>query len=120
MKADIRDIDDIKFLVDSFYRSAGSDNLLGPIFHGLSDSRGYRDALYGYWNEVLLNQKASTSKPFPKHIEQMFSTQHFIRWLTLFLETIDAHYSGNTAEKAKLMVIRKSEEFQTGMELYRF
>lgn len=121
MKTDIKSREDIERLVDSFYNKAGSDDLLGPIFHKLSESQIYRQTLYQYWKDALLSPGPDlNSRQFPKHLERMFTTQHFIRWLSLFLDTIDANYSGHTAEKAKVIVIKKSEEFQGRMELYRF
>lgn len=120
MHTDINTIDDIRILVDSFYKRAGKDNLLGPIFSRIADTRPQRETLYAYWNKVLLDQKHGGREPFPEHIRLMFSTRHFIRWLTLFLETIDLLYTGTTAEKAKVMVIRKCEEFQTELAITHF
>ncbi|MBP9925249.1 MAG: group III truncated hemoglobin [Cyclobacteriaceae bacterium] len=114
MNRDITDLNDITILVDTFYESAAEDDLLGPIFSQIENSHLHKDALYKYWETVLLTH-TSTSEPFPKHIELMFSTQHFFRWLTLFLRTIDDLYSGPTSQKAKIMVMKKAEEFQSDL-----
>ena len=120
MHTDINTIDDIRILVDSFYKRAAKDDLLSPIFSRLADTSSQRESLYVYWNEVLLSPAPNADKVFPEHIRQMFSPRHFIRWLTLFLETIDLLYAGATAEKAKVMVIRKCEEFQAGLAITYF
>ena len=120
MNRDIRDQSDIKVLVDTFYEKAGEDDLLGPIFSKMSDPGFHKDLLYKYWETALLSQIADEKEPFPRHIEQMFSTKHFIRWLTLFLNTIDSLYQGPIASTAKVIVIRKSEEFQLHLEFSRF
>jgi hemoglobin len=120
MKTDIRDSADIRILVDSFYQRAGKDELLGPIFSRIGKTDPGKEALYQYWSSALLNQSVGDQHQFPRHIEQMFSRQHFIRWLSLFLETINTLYAGSVAEKAKVMVIRKSEEFQSRLELRSF
>ena len=121
MKMDTSNARDIESLVDSFCMRASSDDLLGPIFHKLSESPIYRQTLYAYWMEALLGDLSDPlNEGFPRHIERMFMPQHFIRWLTIFLDTIDTHYSGHNAERAKTMVIRKCEEFQTRMEMHRF
>ncbi len=119
MHTDINTIDDIRILVDSFYTRAGKDNLLGPIFSRV-DARQQRETLYAYWNEVLFDRLESRQADFPEHIGEMFSPRHFIRWTTLFLSTIDLLYAGPTAEKAKVMVIRKCEEFQSELEMANF
>lgn len=120
MHCDINDDRDIRTLVDAFYKRAGKDDLLGPIFSKLANVGDHKEALYAYWTIVLLRPDAGRRERFPHHIEQMFTSQHFIRWLTLFLDTIDLLYAGPTAEKAKVMVIKKSEEFQLRAELSRF
>lgn len=120
MKKDIDNDEDIRLLVDSFYKSASSDVLLGTIFSRIGNSDVHKQTLYAYWSNVLLNKAMHDHHEFPRHVELMFSRRHFIRWLNLFLETIDTHYAGPTAERAKVMVIRKSEEFQSKLKLSRF
>lgn len=120
MKSDIKDVESIRNLVDTFYSRAGSDVLLKPIFSCLTDPNLHKETLYKYWEEALLSDVGPSQNHFPSHIELMFSSQHFIRWLTLFLETIDGLYSGPNAEKVKVIVIRKSEQFQTSLEIFRF
>lgn len=119
MNKDIEDMNDIRILVDTFYESAAADDLLGSIFSQLKNDPFHRDSLYKYWEMVLVTH-ISNDTSFPKHIELMFSPRHFFRWLTLFLRTIDALYTGSTAEKAKVVVIRKSEEFQSTLGFIRF
>jgi hemoglobin len=120
MQTDINDQMDIRTLVDAFYKRAGKDDLLGPIFLNVQNSGAHKETLYEYWTNSLFRQNAGEPERFPNHVELMFSTKHFIRWLTLFLDTIDLLYSGPVAEKAKVMVIKKSEEFQAKIELSRF
>ncbi len=116
---DIEDVDDIITLVDTFYVKASSDNLLEAFFHHLADPHCHKEILYKYWEETLLKEETSATGSFPKHIEWMFTTQHFVRWLTLFLQTIDNLYSGPNAEKAKVIAIRKSQEFQRSRVIFR-
>lgn len=120
MQTDINHEADIRTLVDAFYKRAGKDDLLGPIFSKIQNAGDHKESLYEYWTNSLLREYSGSPERFPSHIELMFSTKHFIRWLTLFLDTIDLLYSGPVAEKAKVMVIKKSEEFQAKVELSRF
>ncbi len=120
MKIDIQERQDVKKLVDQFYERATADDLLGPIFSRFRDPHADKETLYNYWEQALLHPLPARHQMFPKHIEMMFSRQHFIRWLTLFLQTIDDLYAGANAEKAKVIVIQKSEQFQTSLQLFRF
>ncbi|HYG04738.1 MAG TPA: group III truncated hemoglobin [Chryseosolibacter sp.] len=118
MKADINDCNDIRLLVDTFYRAAAHDDLLGPIFSRIQNQEDHKDALYKYWEDTLL--KNVEDQPFPQHIHLMFTRRHFVRWIKLLLNTITDMYAGPMAEKAKVIVIRKSEEFQSKLALSRF
>ncbi len=120
MRRDIKDQSDIKTLVDTFYHRAGEDDLLGPIFSRIADSDSHKELLYKYWETALLSGTTDQGECFPEHIERMFSSKHFIRWLTFFLDTIDSLYEGEMAAKAKVIVIKKSEEFQSRLEFSRF
>ena len=120
MNSDVKNRDDIKILVDSFYERAGKDELLGSIFHQLNFYGTYKETLYRYWEDTLLNPQHDLQRELPTHIGLMFSPQHFIRWSRLFLENLDSLYSGPNADKAKTIIIKKSEEFQTSLEIFRF
>lgn len=117
---EINNVRDIRLMVDTFYELAGKDDLLAPIFVNIKDSAPYKETLYRYWENQILSDGSDSAELFPEHISRMFSTQHFIRWLELFLHTIDSLYAGPVAEKAKVILIRKSEEFQMKLALLRF
>ncbi len=117
MKNDIRDAEDVRRLVDRFYERAAFDSLLGDIFSHISEAEGVRHQLYDYWSATLLHN-ATTG--FPRHIEHLFTRRHFVRWQNLFLDAIDDEFSGANADRAKVIVIRKSEEFQSQLEISRF
>jgi hemoglobin len=119
MQPDITNVESVRSLVDTFYLRAANDELLKPVFYGLVNSGSHKEKLYEYWSGAILGGTAD-AQGFPRHIELMFSRQHFIRWLTIFLETINALYSGPNAEKAKVIIIRKGEQFQSGLEISGF
>lgn len=119
MKSDIKVRGDIKILVDSFYMRAANDPLLESIFFKIEKSH-HKEALYTYWESVLLDSSDHGIRQFPMHLELMSSARHFIRWLSIFLKSIDDLYDGPNAEKAKVIVIRKSEEFQSSLKILRF
>ena len=120
MNKEIKSVGDIRLMVDVFYERARKDELLAPIFLQIKDSTPHKEMLYQYWESQIFGDTSHQDEPFPDHISLMFTTQHFIRWLRLFLETIDSMYSGLVADQAKVILIKKSEEFQTKLELLRF
>jgi hemoglobin len=115
---DIASRGDVEAVIDQFYETASRDELLGPIFSHLD--RLYKERLYDYWANTLLDKQSNLQRSFPRHIASMFSHQHFVRWVRLFIETMDRLYAGPNVEKAKVIVIRKSEEYQTSLELLMF
>lgn len=120
MITDIKDGKSVRTLLDKFYSRASKDRLLKPIIARLTDT-GYRnETLYSYWQDAILNGATVESTTPPEHIQLMPSTQHFFRWLTIFFQTINDLYVGPNAEKAKVLVIRKAEQFQTSLGLVRF
>ncbi|HEU5146195.1 MAG TPA: group III truncated hemoglobin [Chryseosolibacter sp.] len=126
MRAEIKDADDIKLLVDRFYARVEQDELLAPIFHGkITDMQAHLETMYKFWQGILMNQSPSEHSTYDhgslsKHEDLQLMNQHFVRWLSLFLDTIDDLYTGPTAELAKVRVIRMAEEFQNRLELLRF
>ena len=120
MMSDINDSADIKKLLACFYEVAAHDDLIGPIFSQLANSELHQEELCRYWEAVLLDRQDHGHHVFPVHIQFMERPQHFIRWLSLFLDTIDSLFAGKNAERAKVIVIRKSEEFQAVLEIFRF
>lgn len=122
-KKEIRDISDIRLLVDTFYSRAENDELLSPIFaNRFSSHNSPLEPLYRYWGNALLELEKSAADeiPFPKHQDLPLTHQHFDRWLSLFHQTVDDLFEGALAEKAKFRAIRMSEIFRYKMELTNF
>jgi hemoglobin len=54
-----------------------------------------------FWGFALLNEPDYTTNVVEKHLHMPLQEAHFDRWLTLFNETIDEHFSGEIASQAK-------------------
>ncbi len=113
-KPDITGLEDIKLLVDAFYTSVQKDELLSPIFLSrLHDHWGpHLEKMYTFWNAALFGVKGYTGNPFAKHATMAVDAEHFERWLTLFLGTIDAHFDGPVAEDAKKRALIMATNFE--------
>jgi hemoglobin len=103
MKKDITGLEDIKLLVDDFYRKVQQDALLAPIFfeHIPGDWGPHLNKMYQFWNAALFGEKGYVGNPFARHAHMPLTQTHFDHWLHWFRETIDTHFEGPTADDAK-------------------
>ncbi|UII30482.1 group III truncated hemoglobin [Fulvivirga ulvae] len=100
---EIQSREEIKQMVDSFYAKVNEDELLAPVFNDFAgvNWEKHLPVMYDFWSTVLLGEMSYKGNPFLKHIPLPVDRKHFDRWLNLFLETIDEHFTGNIAEEAK-------------------
>ena len=100
---DIQTPADIRLLVDSFYERVRQDSLIGPIFNDLAQVNWeeHLPVMYSFWEGILLGTARYQGRPFPKHAPLPLQTEHFSRWIDLFEQTVDTHFSGDKAEEAK-------------------
>lgn len=99
---DIQTEDDIRLLVDAFYSRIQSDDLVGPIFEAVVQGRwpAHLATMYDFWSNLLLGTGRYRGRPFPKHLALPVDERHFRRWLTLFVETVEVHFTGPRADEA--------------------
>ncbi|SHG55364.1 group III truncated hemoglobin [Winogradskyella jejuensis] len=101
---------DISFLVHTFYAEIRKDALLGPIFNShISENQWpeHLEKLTDFWETNLFGIPKFKGNPTQKHLgvdrnlHHKTSQVHFGQWLNLWFQTIDAHFEGVTATKAK-------------------
>ena len=120
--SDIETLEDIKFIVDSFYAKAGKDELLAPIFESKLENGNWQphlEKMYAFWQTVLFHEISYKGSPYMKHHPLPINPSHFERWLQLFNETIDQLFKGDRAEDAKKRVDSMAQLFMAKMEYYR-
>lgn len=102
-KKDIRTIEDIRKLVDTFYARVQADALIGPIFNTVIKDNWpeHLDKMYRFWQTLLLGKHTYYGAPFPPHAQLPLEQKHFDVWLHYWHKTIDELYSGPIAEEAK-------------------
>lgn len=107
MKKDIENIDDIKLLVDSFYKKVIPDKTIGYFFTEVVkfDWEVHLPVMYSFWDSILFGTMNYKGNPMIKHIEmnkkENLHKEHFDQWMKLWGETIDELFVGEKANEAK-------------------
>lgn len=104
MKGDIQSREDVKLMVDEFYGKVQKNQLIGPIFIGVIQDRWseHLEKMYKFWGSILLGENSYNGRPFPPHAQMPLQQEHFETWLGLFLQTVDEHFAGPSADEAKM------------------
>lgn len=83
----------IHAVVHGFYDGIRGDALLGPIFNGAIapvDWPVHLAKMCDFWSATLLRTDRYEGRPLPPHLAiPELHEQHFRRWLTLFLATVE-------------------------------
>eukprot|EP01038_Epipyxis_sp_PR26KG_P001891 gene1891-2670_t len=97
MKRTIENLDDIRFLVDTFYTRVRADELIGPIFNERIGERWpeHLDKMYRFWQTILLEEHTYEGAPFRPHADLPVHLEHFERWVALFEENLLQHFEGD-------------------------
>ena len=108
---------DLERLLWHFYARAFADELLGHVFVDVvgMDLEGYLPAISAFWQRVLLGTGQYTGRPLAKHravhAQVPLTEEHYTRWLVLCRSSLDAHFTGLTAELAYKHATRTAENF---------
>ena len=106
MKYDIRNKDDIKLLVDTFYGKVQESEILGFIFNDIAevDWDTHLPHMYNFWAGILFGEDQFRGQPMYKHImlskKTEMSDKQFAEWLRLFGETVLDLFEGPRADEA--------------------
>jgi hemoglobin len=109
---DLTSRDDVELLVRTFYARAFADPLLGPIFVDIArmDLDTHLPVMCDFWQTVLFRAGLYRRNALQVHtdLHAIFplSSQHFARWLALWVATVDDHFAGEKAELAKTQATR--------------
>lgn len=116
---DIQTIEDITKMVHTFYDKVNHDELLSVVFNGHAqvDWESHLPKMVNFWNTVLFSKGTYKGSPFQKHETLPISKQHFEKWLSLFNQNLDEHFSGPNTEEAKKIAQNIGWTFQAKMKL---
>lgn len=98
--------EDIKLLVNDFYQAVLCDDLLGPIFeHYDLDWSKHLSTMYDFWDSIIFASGIYKGNPLKSHLDINLETplisEHFERWISIFVSTVDNHFKGEKAETIK-------------------
>lgn len=121
MLEDIKTLDDIKTMVDTFYDKVQNDELIGAIFNERIQNRWpeHLEKMYRFWQTILLEEHTYSGSPFPPHKHLPVDQSHFDRWMVIFTETIESLFEGKIAEEAKVRAANMAYMFNYKIEYFR-
>ena len=123
MKKEIKGIDEIKLLVDSFYNKVVKDETIGYIFQDVQkvDWNIHLPRMYSFWHTVLFGVMSYKGNPMLKHFyvnkNEPLSPTHFKQWLSLWNETIDEQFIGIKADLAKQRAVSMANGIQKTLKI---
>jgi len=107
MRSDITNRTDIEILINAFYTKAKSDDLIGDFFatEMAIDWEKHLPLMYAFWDNALFFSGGYSGGMMAvhRHVHERktMNPAHFERWTDLFRQTVDEHFEGETAKRAK-------------------
>jgi hemoglobin len=118
---DIEGETEIRLMVDSFYEKIRMDDTVGPVFQErIEDWSKHLPIMYAFWGTMLFGKQDYRGNPMAKHLDLPVNSEHFTRWLELFVQTVDELFSGPKAEQAKAAAKSIAHTFQIRMGINPF
>lgn len=111
----------IEAFVDRFYAKVLADPQLAPIFLDVAhiDLAVHLPHIKDYWCKLLLGERGYNrhTMDIHRHLhgKRPLTAADFQRWLSLFTATLDAHYSGERAERARQLAATIATNMQHGL-----
>lgn len=104
---DIKERKDIELLIAEFYQKAMADELIGHFFNEVVELNleTHLPKICDFWETTLLQNHVYKGNPIVPHLDlhrkSPMKKEHFDKWVDLFVETINQHFDGPTAELAR-------------------
>lgn len=118
-KTDIRNDEDIKILVHTFYGNVQDDERLSYIFNDFAgvDWDSHLPRMVDFWSNLIFQTGRYKGRPFRQHLPLPIQKEDFHRWYGLFEKTVDCCFEGERAEYAKEMASKIASAFSLRMEM---
>ncbi|MDB4655306.1 group III truncated hemoglobin [Flavobacteriales bacterium] len=104
---DIESRADLDLIVEKFYDHLLVDEVVGFLFTEVVklNLKEHLPRLVDFWEDQLFGTRNYSGNPMRVHLQlhqkSALEKEHFNRWLELFNQTIDSHFSGPKAHLAK-------------------
>ena len=106
VKPDIAGTDDITLLVQEFYKKATVDPLIGTFFMEVVklDWEKHVPVIISFWDSLLFGRGSYSGNFLETHMHldrlKKIEPAHMDRWLMLWEQTVQEHFSGAKAQEA--------------------
>lgn len=117
MQADSITPESIVQLIDLFYARVRRDSVLGPVFEkALPRSWDAHIArIAEFWSSILLGTQSFQGNVFARHMAlEGIREEHFVRWLSLFKQTVLERYDTQPAGRFLAVADRVAGSLQLG------
>ncbi len=105
---DIKNREDIKLLVTTFYSRVRESKEIGHFFNEtITDWDEHLEKLTDFWESNLFFKAKFRGNPAKAHVNldkkyhHAIQVEHFGYWINLWFETIDSLFEGEMANRAK-------------------
>ena len=118
MKEGINEEIDIEKLVGQFYEKAVEDPLIGHFFTVIESEnwQAHLKVICHFWDSVIFGRATYKGNPMLKHLmlnkKYPLKKDHFIRWLSLWKETV----LENVPDPLAKIIIQKANQIAQLME----
>lgn len=98
---------DIIELIDAFYAKVRQDKLISFFFNDIAKVQWEKHLpkMYDFWDNIVFSTGHYQGNPMDAHFKlhaiSAMKAEHFQRWLSLFFETVDEHFTGANADLIK-------------------
>jgi hemoglobin len=120
MLRDIETRDDIERLMREFYSVAMTDAEIGHHFVEL-DLEEHLPKIVDFWEKALFGRPVYFNNPLAVHQrlheKVPMKTEHFRRWVEIFVEKVNLLFVGEIAEAAKLKARMVADSFDQRLNL---
>ena len=116
---DIRNDDDIRLLVETFYGRIQENERLNHIFSDVTgvDWDRHLPTMVDFWSNLIFQTGRYKGRPFRQHMPLPIKESDFHLWYGLFVETVDDYFKGPEAEYAKEMAAKIAASFSLRMKM---
>ncbi len=120
-KPDLDSRENIEYFVDRFYQCLLADEQLAPIFVDVAEIEPavHLPHIVDYWCKLLLGEKTYQRHTMNIHRQlhgkRPLQKQDFQRWLDFFIATVDEHFSGERAQRAKQVAASIAENMEKSL-----